>query len=82
MKGDENSLKRLAYIAVYAISINTSMEKLSTKPFNPLLGETFEYCNDKYEFISEQVTHHPPNTAWHCRGKSGFSIWKDTRVKI
>lgn len=37
------------------------------KPFNPLLGETFEYVRpDKnYRFFIEQVSHHPPiGAAW------------------
>lgn len=38
------------------------------KPFNPLLGETFEFVDEKKEFYfhSEQVSHHPPIGASHC----------------
>jgi len=36
------------------------------KPFNPLLGETFEMETAEFRFIAEQVSHHPPITAWHC----------------
>jgi Oxysterol-binding protein len=28
-------------------------EKINTKPFNPLLGETFELKTDTFEFIAE-----------------------------
>lgn len=37
------------------------------KPFNPLLGETYEYARpDKgFRFFIEQVSHHPPvGAAW------------------
>lgn len=30
------------------------------KPFNPLLGETFEYIDGDLKLIMEQVSHHPP----------------------
>ncbi len=43
------------------------------KPFNPLLGETFEIYEDgKFYFIGEQVSHHPPVSAFHIIGDSGY----------
>jgi hypothetical protein len=30
------------------------------KPFNPMLGETFEYVTDNLKYFSETVSHHPP----------------------
>ena len=38
------------------------------KPFNPLLGETFEYETEGMRFFSEQVSHHPPITSGHAEG--------------
>jgi hypothetical protein len=35
----------------------------TTKPFNPLLGETWEYDNGEVKIITEQVSHHPPISA-------------------
>lgn len=35
------------------------------KPFNSLLGETFELITDEFRFVSEQVCHHPPVTAYY-----------------
>lgn len=61
--------KRLAWIAVYAAAQLTICERNCTKPFNPLLGETYEYVTDDFEFLSEQVSHHPPVTANYCRGR-------------
>lgn len=59
----KDSLKRLAYVAAYVITNLTCVERNSTKPFNPLLGETFELVTDKFRFLAEQVSHHPPITA-------------------
>lgn len=40
------------------------------KPFNSLLGETFELVTDKYRFVSEQVSHHPPVTAFYLESSN------------
>ena len=29
------------------------------KPFNPMLGETFEMVTDRYRYMSEKVSHIP-----------------------
>jgi hypothetical protein len=34
------------------------------KPFNPILGETYELVTNKFRFFAEQVNHHPPVTAF------------------
>lgn len=36
------------------------------KPFNPLLGETYEYQNDDFRIVCEQVSHHPPVSSFHA----------------
>jgi hypothetical protein len=38
------------------------------KPFNPLLGETYELIREDLGFriVSEQVSHHPPVSAFHA----------------
>jgi len=43
----------MAIVGVFGISIYTIIEKINTKPFNPLLGETYELVTDDFEFISE-----------------------------
>ncbi|KAE8146029.1 Oxysterol-binding protein-domain-containing protein [Aspergillus avenaceus] len=60
-------MERLVYVAAYAASEYASTIGRVAKPFNPLLGETFEYVRpDKgYRFFVEQVSHHPPiGAAW------------------
>ncbi|ANB11032.1 oxysterol-binding protein related protein OSH2 [Sugiyamaella lignohabitans] len=53
---------RLAHVAAFAASSYSSTINRIAKPFNPLLGETFEYCRPDcgYRLFSEQVSHHPP----------------------
>jgi oxysterol-binding protein 1 len=62
-----DSIERLMYVAAFAASEYASTIDRVAKPFNPLLGETFEYVRpDKnYRFFIEQVSHHPPiGAAW------------------
>jgi hypothetical protein len=49
----KDSLLRLAYIGAFMISSMSSLEKSKKKPFNPMLGETFELVTNRYMFLSE-----------------------------
>jgi len=42
------------------------------KPFNPILGETFQGSIGNYEIALEQISHHPPVSA--------FQLW-NTKFK-
>lgn len=56
-------LERLLYVSAYAVaSYAGSFYRGGRKPFNPLLGETFEYvCTERnFRYVAEQVSHHPP----------------------
>ncbi|KEP48519.1 SWH1-protein of an oxysterol-binding family protein [Rhizoctonia solani 123E] len=57
--------KRIAFVAAFAMSNYSSTIGRIAKPFNPMLGETFEYCrfDKQYRYVSEQVSHHPPMSA-------------------
>ena len=48
-----------------------NMER-TKKPFNSLLGETYELINENGRCVSEQVSHHPPITAIHLETPHGF----------
>ena len=76
-----SAVKRLAYVSVYSISQLTICERNANKPFNPLLGETYEFVNEDIGFLSEQVSHHPPVTANYCRGKkTNYKIWNNQKT--
>uniref|UniRef100_A0A671SXB8 Oxysterol-binding protein n=1 Tax=Sinocyclocheilus anshuiensis TaxID=1608454 RepID=A0A671SXB8_9TELE len=57
-------------VAAFAVSAVASQWERTGKPFNPLLGETYELVRDDLGFrlISEQVSHHPPISAFHAEG--------------
>lgn len=60
--------RRIMYVAAFAMSNYSSTIGRIAKPFNPMLGETFEYISmdGQYRYISEQVSHHPPISACFC----------------
>jgi hypothetical protein len=49
----KDSLRRLGFVAVFSSTFLTCIERNITKPFNPLLGETYELVTDKFKFIAE-----------------------------
>jgi len=61
--------ERMAWAAAFAVSVYASAER-TWKPFNPILGETFQLKLGKDyedgEYIAEQVSHHPPIGAAHA----------------
>lgn len=65
--GEQDSLKRIAFVAAFAMSNYSSTIGRIAKPFNPLLSQSFEYAiPNRYRYISEQVSHHPPISACYC----------------
>ncbi|KAJ3939603.1 uncharacterized protein N0V96_010386 [Colletotrichum fioriniae] len=77
-----DSIERLIYVAAFAASEYASTVGRVAKPFNPLLGETFEYVRpDKnYRFFIEQVSHHPPvGAAW--AEAPNWTYWGESAVK-
>ncbi|QPH04084.1 hypothetical protein C2857_000737 [Epichloe festucae Fl1] len=77
-----DSIERLVYVAAFAASEYASTIGRVAKPFNPLLGETFEYVRpDKnYRFFIEQVSHHPPiGAAW--AESPNWEYWGESAVK-
>ncbi|XP_003912701.1 oxysterol-binding protein-related protein 7 isoform X2 [Papio anubis] len=75
--------ERMVYIAAFAVSAYSSTyHRAGCKPFNPVLGETYE-CErpDRgFRFISEQVSHHPPISACHAESEN-FAFWQDMKWK-
>lgn len=60
---------RLVYASSWAISVYYAYQR-TWKPFNPILGETYEMVNHNgITFISEQVCHHPPMSAGHAENE-------------
>lgn len=75
----QDECEQLAYLAAFIVSAYATTSNRIGKPFNPLLGETYE-CDrmDDYGWrcLAEQVSHHPPIAALHCESKNWVS-WQE-----
>jgi hypothetical protein len=65
--------ERLMLITAFALSYfanNRVKERAVRKPFNPMLGETFELVREDlgFRFVAEKVSHHPVRMA--CQAES------------
>lgn len=71
--GAKTPAERTLYVAAFAVSYysyNRVKERAVRKPFNPMLGETFELVREDlgFRFLAEKVSHHPVRMA--CQAES------------
>ncbi|KAK2100402.1 hypothetical protein P7K49_021750 [Saguinus oedipus] len=79
----ENSLEQLCYVAAFTVSSYSTTVFRTSKPFNPLLGETFELDRleeNGYRSLCEQVSHHPPAAAHHAESKNGWTLRQEIKI--
>jgi len=50
---EDDSLVRMAYVCAFMMSRYCSAVDRVQKPFNPLLGETYELVTNKFRLITE-----------------------------
>ncbi|XP_064391969.1 oxysterol-binding protein 1-like isoform X2 [Halichondria panicea] len=79
----QDTLEEMAYVGAFANSPYAATAGLrANKPFNPMLGETYE-CDRRAEMgwrcIFEQVSHHPPMFSEYCEGKD-WTFWQEYTV--
>ncbi|XP_074227605.1 oxysterol-binding protein-related protein 5 isoform X2 [Camelus bactrianus] len=78
---EEDAYSRIKHVLRWYLSGFYKKPKGIRKPYNPILGETFRCCwfhpqtNSHTFYIAEQVSHHPPVSAFHVSNrKDGFCI--------
>ncbi|KAM9843267.1 oxysterol-binding protein-related protein 7-like isoform 2-T3 [Aulostomus maculatus] len=79
----DDPYERMVYVAAFSISgYAWASWRNRYKPFNPVLGETYESLREDrgFRFVSEQVSHHPPISACHAESEN-FTFWQDQRWK-
>jgi hypothetical protein len=74
-------MERLA-LAMIAILIPMNQTKYrKRKPFNSMIGETYEMVTDDVKFVTEQIAHLPtPLAAFHLEGK-GYTMQGYGKIK-
>ncbi|XP_044486945.1 oxysterol-binding protein-related protein 3A-like [Mangifera indica] len=79
----EDPYMRLVYSSSWAISVYYAYKR-TWKPFNPILGETYELVNHGgITFIAEQVSHHPPMCAGHAENEHfTYDVTSKLRTKF
>uniref|UniRef100_A0A673WPZ6 Oxysterol-binding protein n=1 Tax=Salmo trutta TaxID=8032 RepID=A0A673WPZ6_SALTR len=79
----ESSLEQMCLVAAFSVSSYSTTIHRTAKPFNPLLGETYELdrLDDfGYRSICEQVSHHPPAAAHHVTSQRGWTLWQEITI--
>ncbi|KAM9446469.1 oxysterol-binding protein 2 isoform 2-T2 [Clarias gariepinus] len=79
----ESSLEQMCLVAAFSVSSYSTTVHRTAKPFNPLLGETYELDRlDDYGYRSlcEQVSHHPPAAAHHVISQRGWTLWQEITI--
>ncbi|TNN18147.1 Oxysterol-binding protein, partial [Schistosoma japonicum] len=74
-------VEQMAYVVAFSVSCYSSTAYRIGKPFNSLLGETYE-CDRTddmgWRCISEQVSHHPPGCSQYCESlRHKWKVWQD-----
>mmetsp|Transcript_17862 Transcript_17862/g.30325 ORF Transcript_17862/g.30325 Transcript_17862/m.30325 type:complete len:125 (+) Transcript_17862:1959-2333(+) len=62
-------LMRIIQVAVSLCSSYQLVKGRTAKPFNPMLGETYELVTPHFRVLAEQVSHHPPVAACNFQGQ-------------
>ncbi|KAL5422511.1 hypothetical protein PMIN06_002047 [Paraphaeosphaeria minitans] len=78
--------ERLVYMAAFAISAFSNArvkERAMRKPFNPMLGETFELVREDkgFRFVAEKVVHRPVRMACHAESTNWTFVQAPTSVQ-
>ncbi|XP_023566455.1 oxysterol-binding protein-related protein 5 isoform X2 [Octodon degus] len=78
---EDSAYDRIKLVLRWYLSGFYKKPKGIKKPYNPILGETFRCCwlhpqtNSHTFYIAEQVSHHPPVSAFHVSNrKDGFCM--------
>ena len=78
---EEDSIKRMALLAVAYVSVFNNCKIRKRKPFDSFIGETYELVTPTMKFITEQIQHLPtPISCFHCEGE-GYICEQYTKIK-
>lgn len=80
---ETDPLERLVHVAAFAMSSYASgRARADRKPFNPMLGETFEWLDTSRDlrFVAEKVSHRPLILACHA-ATPAWEWWQEQRAK-
>uniref|UniRef100_A0A8V5GZH9 Oxysterol-binding protein n=1 Tax=Melopsittacus undulatus TaxID=13146 RepID=A0A8V5GZH9_MELUD len=79
----ESSTEQMCFVAAFSVSSYSTTVHRTAKPFNPLLGETYELDRLEelgFRSLCEQVSHHPPAAAHHVFSTRGWTLWQEITI--
>ncbi|KAM4577158.1 oxysterol-binding protein 2 isoform 2-T2 [Odontesthes bonariensis] len=79
----DSSLEQMCLVAAFSVSSYSTTVHRTAKPFNPLLGETYELDRREefgYRSLCEQVSHHPPAASHHVISQRGWTLWQEITI--
>ncbi|XP_016157599.1 PREDICTED: LOW QUALITY PROTEIN: oxysterol-binding protein 2, partial [Ficedula albicollis] len=79
----ESSTEQMCFVAAFSVSSYSTTVHRTAKPFNPLLGETYELDRLEelgFRSLCEQVSHHPPAAAHHVYSRRGWTLWQEITI--
>ena len=76
----QSALERFKWCLAYGLS-NSIMYCDVEKPFNPILGQTYQGYIRGCPIYAEQISHHPPITSTYFIGR-GFKIYASIESKV
>ena len=79
----DDPIEQMIYVSAFAVSgYASSVHRSERKPYNPVLGETFEYIRPDrgFRFVSEKVSHQPVIVACHAESRK-WRFWQDLQAE-
>jgi hypothetical protein len=67
-------------IVCFALGFSLAYIKME-KPFNPILGETYQGLIDGCPVYGEQISHHPPISSLYMLGR-GYRVYGSLEAKV
>jgi hypothetical protein len=66
-------IQRMKYVIAFTVTSSVCYIRMD-KPFNPILGETYQALIDGCPIYGEQISHHPPISSIFMKGR-GFTAY-------
>ena len=78
---EPSAAMRMVWVATHNASQYYLVKGRTAKPFNAMLGETYELVTPNFKLVTEAVCHHPPIVSMNCEGK-GWTLNKSVQTNI
>ena len=77
----EDPVKRICWVGVALCAAFNSIKIRKKKPFNPMLGETYELVTDSVKFVAEKIQHTPAQITATCMEGKNYRCYSNSDPK-